>query len=71
MSVILDAPVELRANSSSEEINTVIRDVYKQVLSNPHIMESERLVTQESQLCNGEISVRDFVRLNILSLVQK
>lgn len=62
MSVILDTPVELRANSSSEEIATIIRDVYKQVLGNPHVMESERLVTQESQLCNGEISIRDFVR---------
>ncbi len=62
MSVVLDAPVELRPNSSSEELGIVIRAVYKQVLGNPHIMESERLVTAESQLCNGSITVRDFVR---------
>jgi phycoerythrin-associated linker protein len=63
MSVVLDTPIELRANSSSsEEITTVIRAIYKQVLGNPHIMDSERLVTAESQLTNGEITVRDFVR---------
>jgi phycoerythrin-associated linker protein len=62
MSVVLDAPIELRPNSSPDEIATVIRAVYKQVLGNPHMMESERLVTAESQLTNGEITVRDFVR---------
>lgn len=62
MSVVLDAPIELRPNSSSEDIAAVIRAVYKQVLGNPHVMESERLVTAESQLTNGEITVRDFVR---------
>lgn len=62
MSVVLDAPVELRSNSSVDDINIVIRAVYKQVLGNPHIMESERLVTAESQLRNGNITVREFVR---------
>jgi phycoerythrin-associated linker protein len=62
MSVVLDAPIELRANSSLDDIANVIRAVYKQVLGNPHIMESERLVTAESQLINGEITVREFVR---------
>ncbi|MFK0729714.1 MAG: phycobilisome rod-core linker polypeptide [Gloeotrichia echinulata HAB0833] len=40
----------------------IIRAVYKQVLGNPHVMESERLVTAESQLCDRAISVREFVR---------
>lgn len=62
MSIVLDSPVELRANSSLEEKETIIRAVYKQVLGNPHVMESERLVTAESQLCNGNWSVRAFVR---------
>lgn len=62
MSVVLDAPTELRANSSQDDIATVIRAVYKQVLGNPHVMESERLVIAESQLINGEISIKDFVR---------
>lgn len=62
MSVVLDAPMELRSNSSLDDINIAIRAVYKQVLGNPHIMESERLVTAESQLCNGAITIREFVR---------
>jgi phycoerythrin-associated linker protein len=44
-------------------IDTTIRAVYKLVLGNPHVMESERLISAESKLTNGEISVREFVRL--------
>jgi phycoerythrin-associated linker protein len=55
-------PVELWAVRSAEDVQTIIRAVYKQVLGNPHVMDSERLVTAESQLTRGEISVRDFVR---------
>ncbi|MDJ0735015.1 MAG: phycobilisome rod-core linker polypeptide [Nostocaceae cyanobacterium] len=53
---------ELWSTSSVEEIQTIIRAVYRQVLGNPHVMESERLVVAESQLCDRKISVRDFVR---------
>ncbi|MEM1255952.1 MAG: phycobilisome rod-core linker polypeptide [Cyanobacteria bacterium P01_H01_bin.21] len=53
---------ELWPNSSNEEKQAVIKAVYRHVLGNPHVMESERLVTAESQLCDGSISVRDFVR---------
>lgn len=49
-------------NSSSEDVQAVIRAVYKYVLGNPHVMESERLTTAESQLTEGDISVREFVR---------
>lgn len=62
MSVVLDAPVELWSSSSSEDKQVVIRAVYKQVLGNPHVMDSERLIVAESQLCNGAITVREFVR---------
>ena len=55
-------PIELWPTSSLEEVQTVIRAVYKQVLGNPHVMESERLVTAESQLCDRSITVREFVR---------
>jgi phycoerythrin-associated linker protein len=44
-------------------IDTTIRAVYKLVLGNPHVMESERLISAESKLTNGEIYVREFVRL--------
>ncbi|WP_017653349.1 phycobilisome rod-core linker polypeptide [Fortiea contorta] len=54
--------LELWPNASVEDIQTVIRAVYKQVLGNPHVMESERLTSAESQLCDRSISVREFVR---------
>lgn len=54
--------LELWPSSGLEETQTVIRAVYKQVLGNPHVMESERLVTAESQLCDRSITVREFVR---------
>jgi len=44
-------------------IDATIRAVYKQVWGNPYVMESERLISAESKLTNGEISVREFVRL--------
>ncbi|MGB6167618.1 MAG: phycobilisome linker polypeptide, partial [Geitlerinemataceae cyanobacterium] len=48
--------------ASAEETETVISAVYRQVLGNAYVMESERLVSPESQLKSGEISVREFVR---------
>lgn len=62
MSLVLDTPIELRVPSSPDEVATVIKAVYKQVLGNPHVMDSERLVTVESQLANGDLTVREFVR---------
>jgi phycoerythrin-associated linker protein len=58
-----DSTYELWSTSGVDEVQAVIRAVYKQVLGNPHVMESERLVTAESQLCDRSISVREFVRL--------
>lgn len=54
--------MELWPTSGLEEVQAVIRGVYKQVLGNPHVMESERLIEAESKLCDGTISVQDFVR---------
>lgn len=62
MTAVIDAPVEIRANSSAEDKAIAIRNVYKQVLGNPHVMESERLVSAESQFCDGTYSLREFVR---------
>jgi phycoerythrin-associated linker protein len=58
----METRVELWPNRSSEDVQTAIRAAYKQVLGNPHVMESERLVQAESQLANGTITVREFVR---------
>jgi len=55
-------PVKLWPGRSDEEAATVIQAVYRQVLGNAYVMESERLEVPESQLKGGEISVREFVR---------
>ncbi|BAY77842.1 Photosystem I reaction center subunit XII [Nostoc sp. DSM 114161] len=55
-------PVDLWPGRSNEEIETIIRAVYKQVLGNAYVLESERVSVPESQLKRGEISVREFVR---------
>ena len=59
---VIDAPLELRNGSTKDDKTAVIRAVYNQVLGNPYIMESERLTTAESQLYDGSMSVREFVR---------
>ncbi|NJP11378.1 MAG: phycobilisome linker polypeptide [Leptolyngbyaceae cyanobacterium RU_5_1] len=55
-------PVRLWPEHSATEVEIVIRAVYRQVLGNAYVMESERLVVPESQLKRGELSVREFVR---------
>ena len=57
-----DVPVALYSGASDAECEIVIRAVYRQVLGNAYVMDSERLVVPESQLKRGEISVREFVR---------
>ena len=54
--------IELRPNDSSETIETVVHAVYRQVLGNAYVMDSERLTVPESKLKQGSISVREFVR---------
>ncbi|MBD2448138.1 phycobilisome linker polypeptide [Nostoc sp. FACHB-152] len=54
--------VELRPNASREEVEAVIRAVYRQVLGNDYIMASERLKSAESLLRDGNLTVREFVR---------
>ncbi|MBE9101185.1 phycobilisome rod-core linker polypeptide [Vacuolonema iberomarrocanum] len=61
--MVSSTSLELWLTTGLEEIQTVIRAVYKQVLGNPHVMDSERLVAAESQLCDRTITVRDFVRV--------
>jgi len=54
--------LELRPNATEDDLQAVIRAVYRQVLGNAHLMESQRLATAESMLRNGDITVRGFVR---------
>ncbi|NDJ22273.1 phycobilisome linker polypeptide [Nostoc sp. B(2019)] len=55
-------PIELWFGASDDEIEIVIQAVYRQVLGNAYVMESERLIVPESQLKQGVITVREFVR---------
>ena len=55
-------PVEWVPGRSDEEAESFIRAVYRQVLGNAYVMESERLAVPESQFKLGELSVREFVR---------
>lgn len=56
------APIELRPNAALAEVEAVILAVYQQVLGNPHLLASERLVIAESLLRDRKITVQDFVR---------
>ncbi|MER3491531.1 MAG: photosystem I reaction center subunit XII [Mastigocladus sp. ERB_26_2] len=56
------AKVELRPNASRDDVEAVIRAVYRQVLGNDYIMASERLKSAESLLRDGNLTVREFVR---------
>jgi phycoerythrin-associated linker protein len=55
-------PMEWVPGRSNEEAETLINAVYRQVLGNAYVMESERLSVPESQFKRGELSVREFVR---------
>ena len=55
-------PVEWIPGLDSEGLESVIKAVYRQVLGNAYVMESERLAVPESQFKRGELTVRDFVR---------
>jgi phycocyanin-associated rod linker protein len=57
-----NSPVELRTNWSDNDVKTLVRAAYRQVFGNEHIMESEQLVSAESLLKRGDMTVRDFVR---------
>jgi len=55
-------PIEWVFGQSQEEVETIIQAVYRQVLGNAYVMESERLTVPESQFKRGELSIREFVR---------
>nr|MBX2863880.1 phycobilisome rod-core linker polypeptide [Leptolyngbyaceae cyanobacterium MAG.088] len=57
-------PVQLWPSDSLETVDVVIRAVYRQILGNAHVMESERaaVAEAESQLRSHAITVREFIR---------
>jgi phycoerythrin-associated linker protein len=54
--------IELWDNASEDDLQGVIRAAYRQVLGNAHVMESQRLISAESMLRNGDLTVRGFIR---------
>lgn len=59
--------VELRPHWTQNDVQAVIAAAYRQILGNEYLMQAERLVTQESLLVQGTITVRDFIRAIALS----
>lgn len=55
-------PIEWVPGLSADDREDIINAVYRQVLGNAYVMESERLTVAESQFKLGEYSVREFVR---------
>ena len=51
------------SGTTEDDLQLVIRAVYRQVLGNQHIMESQRLTVAESLLRDGSITVRGFVSM--------
>lgn len=54
---------ELRPNFTEDDLQTVIRAVYRQVFGNAHLLECDRQTSAESLLRDGIITVRGFVRM--------
>jgi phycoerythrin-associated linker protein len=63
VSTLAKDPVWMSLDDDSTAVEALINNIYRQVLGNAYVMESERLVVPESQLKAREISVREFVRL--------
>jgi phycoerythrin-associated linker protein len=55
-------PAEMWPGRSDGDAEAIVNAVYRQVLGNAYVMESERLSVPESQFKRGELSVREFVR---------
>ncbi len=55
-------PLELRPKATPQDTEAVILAVYQQVLGNPHLLRSDRLVIAESLLRDRKITVQEFVR---------
>ena len=56
-------PLELRPNYTEDDLQIIIRSVYKQILGNEYVMDNQRLESAEALLRNGSITVREFIRV--------
>lgn len=51
-----------QAKDNAMDKATLLRQLYRHVMGNPHLMETERPHALESQFLSGRLSVREFVR---------
>ncbi|MXY63069.1 MAG: phycobilisome linker polypeptide [Synechococcus sp. SB0665_bin_28] len=51
-----------QAKDNATDKATLLRQLYRHVMGNPHLMETERPHALESQFLSGRLSVREFVR---------
>ena len=58
---------ERSGGETADQLAGLIRVTYRQVMGNPHLMESERSLTAESQFVEGRLNTREFVRALALS----
>lgn len=56
------SPIRHWPSNSADETSAVIRAIYKQILGNAYVMESERQQRPESRFRQGELSVVEFIR---------
>jgi len=47
---------------TADQIQGLLRATYRQVMGNPHLMESERVISAESKFAEGYLSTRELVR---------
>ncbi|MEM9117127.1 MAG: phycobilisome rod-core linker polypeptide [Cyanobacteria bacterium P01_F01_bin.56] len=55
-------PITLKAGATEDDVYLVIQAAYKQVFGNAYVLDSQRLLTAESNLINHQITVKGFVR---------
>lgn len=55
-------PTKLVSGAAFEDVEVLIRAAYKQVFGNVHLMDSQRLLTAESRLKDGQFTAKEFVR---------
>jgi len=60
-------PSALNGAPTETDMDDIIRAAYRQIFNEQQLIKAHRQVTLESQLRNGQITVRDFIRKLLLS----
>jgi phycobilisome rod-core linker protein len=60
-------PLALNGAPAETDLDNIIRAAYRQIFNEQQLIKAHRQITLESQLRNGQITVRDFIRKLLLS----